>query len=903
MAIEEGRNTVRVAGTSIVGTVVAGAAASLVAALLAAPTPATAQPATATQPATAAQRLGPSPEMYPRVIRLAHSGSANGRLIASVSTTLSSGVIDSAQFFESTDDGTSFHPIGTVSDPQAAGGRGSCCTTLYELPQQLGTQPAGTLLFATTVNTADMPDRSPEIRVWASHDQAHTWAYLSSCANAPGAPTGRGLWEPEFAVDARGYLDCYFSDDSQSVAGSHTGFDQVLAVATSTDGGLTWGSRRNVVAIPSTATTSYRPGMATVRRLPNGSYFMSYELCGAGLGVNACEVYYRTSTDGWNWGAGTSPGTVAQTADGEHFFHAPTIAWTPGGGPNGRILLIGEQVKDAKGHIDQAASGTTIFANTENGGGRWYQIAAPVAVTFPVAPTQPDLVCDNYSSSLLPSADGASVLELATARQADGTCAASFGTGSTVGTGDAAGVTSGETYRLRSVESGLCFDVTGGSGATGVELEQWTCNGLDPQNWKLVAKGSGYFTLTSEQSNLCAGVPGGSTSPGIQVQQVTCNGTNAQLWRLVSVGGTSYNLVSKLSGLCLDVAGGSTVAGGAVQQYTCNGLAPQIWQLEHALTVMPLGDSITDGLNGTGGYRSDLFGLFTVDGRYADFVGSQVSGPAQLRDQDHEGHPGWRIDQLDAQIAGWMATYRPDAVLLHIGTNDVIQNYSLGQAPARLSALIDHLTAADPGVDVEVATIVPFADPAQDAAARAYNAAIPGIVAAQAAAGRHVRLVDLHAAIGVADLSPDGVHPSNGGYSKMAARWYTQFTGEPAVRFEAEGAANTRNDSTIIATVNASGGKKVGNLNNADSYLDITVTVPAAGTYRMYVRAASGEATQCGHAVTINGQGGRVLMYGNFGWDQWVIVGTDVALDAGANTIRFAHDTCYAELDSIDLAG
>ncbi|GIH20262.1 RICIN domain-containing protein [Rugosimonospora africana] len=849
------------------------------------------------------QRMGTGLGMYPRVIRLAYSGSADGRLIASVSTNDAPGQpVDSAQFFESTDDGVSFHPLSAISDPRAAGGRGSCCATLFELPQQVGAQPAGTLLFATTADTAATPGRSPEIRVWASHDQAHTWAYLSSCASAPGAPTGRGLWEPEFSVDSRGYLNCYFSDDARFVPGSHSGYDQAIAAATSTDGGLTWGPEHNVVAIPATATASYRPGMPNVRRLPNGTYFMSYELCGSGI-PDSCEVRYRTSPDGWNWGTAATPGTVVESADGEHLFHAPTVAWTPQGGPNGRILMIGGLVKDAQGHIDYSASGTTIFANTENGGGGWYRIPAPVTVSFPNDPTPDDIVCDNYSSSLLPSTDGSTVLEVATKRQADGTCAPYFGSAPTLGTSDAAGVVSGETYRLRSVHSGLCFDVSGGSGQAGVTLEQWTCNGLDPQNWKLVDQGNGYFTLRSEQSNLCADVPGDSTSPGVAVRQNGCDDTAGQQWRLVNVGGTSYNLVSRASGLCLDVAGGSLTPGGTVQQWTCNGLGPQLWDFQHALTVMPLGDSITDGLNNTGGYRSDLFQLFTVDGRYVDFVGSQVGGPAQLHDQNHEGHPGWRIDQIDEQVAGWLATYRPDVVLLHIGTNDVIQNWALSQAPARLATLLDHITAADPRAEVDVATIVPFADATQEAVVRTYNAAIPGIVSARASAGEDVKLVDMHAAIGTADLSPDGVHPSNGGYSKMAARWYAQFTGEPMTRVEAEAGSNKRHDSSVVSTANASGNKKVGKLDYSDSYVDVVVNAPSAGAYRLYVRAASGASTQCGHTVTVNGQGSRVLMYGNFGWDQWVVVGTDVTLNAGANTVRFAHDVCYAELDSVDLAG
>ncbi|MEU6786758.1 hypothetical protein ABZ912_46835 [Nonomuraea angiospora] len=88
-----------------------------------------------------------------------------------------------------------------------------------------------------------------------------------------------------------------------------------------------------------------------------------------------------------------------------------------------------------------------------------------------------------------------------------------------------------------------------------------------------------------------------------------------------------------------------------------------------------------------------------------DFVGSQFNGPGSLGDHDHEGHPGWRIDQIDANITGWLRTYTPRTVLLHIGTNDVLQNYNLVGAPQRLSTLIDHITTAVPDEDVFVATI------------------------------------------------------------------------------------------------------------------------------------------------------------------------------------------------------
>src|ERR1700704_5444688 len=96
---------------------------------------------------------------------------------------------------------------------------------------------------------------------------------------------------------------------------------------------------------------------------------------------------------------------------------------------------------------------------------------------------------------------------------------------------------------------------------------------------------------------------------------------------------------------------------------------------------MPLGDSITDGLTVPGGYRIGLWQRFGAGGFRVDFVGSLFNGPASPGDHDHEGHSGWRIDMIDANIVNWARTTNPHTVLLHIGTNDVLQNSNLPGAP------------------------------------------------------------------------------------------------------------------------------------------------------------------------------------------------------------------------------
>lgn len=190
--------------------------------------------------------------------------------------------------------------------------------------------------------------------------------------------------------------------------------------------------------------------------------------------------------------------------------------------------------------------------------------------------------------------------------------------------------------------------------------------------------------------------------------------------------------------------------------------------------MMPLGDSITQG-GSIGGYRLDLGTRLRTAGRPVDFVGSLADGPGSMPDRNHEGHPGWTIAQIDANVVNWLRTYTPRTILLHIGTNDMYGSDPAG-APRRLSALVDKITAQAPAAEVFVSTIIPirFAD----ATVRGYNSAIVPLLRAKAAAGKRVHVVDMYPAVPVSDL-PDGIHPNAAGYAKMAAVWFAALRSVP----------------------------------------------------------------------------------------------------------------------------
>jgi lysophospholipase L1-like esterase len=220
----------------------------------------------------------------------------------------------------------------------------------------------------------------------------------------------------------------------------------------------------------------------------------------------------------------------------------------------------------------------------------------------------------------------------------------------------------------------------------------------------------------------------------------------------------------------------AVILGTTLALVAVPGLAPA--ESNGGVRVMPLGDSITHGTQVPGGYRIGLWQSL-ANARYrVDFVGTQFNGPGNLWDHDHEGHPGWRIDQIDANIVNWARNTNPRSVLLHIGTNDVLQNFSLAGAPGRLSTLVDRITATVPNADVFVATIIPLANTNQENAARTFNAAIPGIVQSKINQGKHVHLVNMHNALTTADLI-DGIHPNANGYNKMAAVWFNALRSVP----------------------------------------------------------------------------------------------------------------------------
>lgn len=339
---------------------------------------------------------GDAEAFYPRAIRLAHQADAslNGAVIAS--TIAFNGGTGQGRIFISRDDGASFALQGAVTD--AAWPRGLCCGSIYELPSTVGVLPAGTLLWSASVGQ-DTPGTPMKHPIYRSNDAGKTWTSLNAncgVGRKPRGGDGTGIWEPEFLVTKDGQLACMYSDETDD------GASQVLKIMNTADG-ATWTAPRLLVAA---VKATDRPGMAVTSRLGDGSYLLSYEFCStAGLD---CRVYLKRSADGLDWGSTADKGQEPKTADGGWFRHAPTHVWLPA---QKRIALVGQILNTGAGAVDTAGNGGTIFiSSTADGSGAWTTMAAPVKVLN--APNGTNW-CQNYSSPLLPTADGKQLIMLA----------------------------------------------------------------------------------------------------------------------------------------------------------------------------------------------------------------------------------------------------------------------------------------------------------------------------------------------------------------------------------------------------------------------------------------------------------------------------------------------------------
>jgi lysophospholipase L1-like esterase len=194
------------------------------------------------------------------------------------------------------------------------------------------------------------------------------------------------------------------------------------------------------------------------------------------------------------------------------------------------------------------------------------------------------------------------------------------------------------------------------------------------------------------------------------------------------------------------------------------------------VSIMCLGDSHTHGWHIPGGYRIHLWELMQRASWKVRFVGNLKHGPKTM-DRRHEGWPGYNIQELlygrgedvDVNLLRDLQKYAPDIILLLVGTNDVIQEYDLGNFGHRYVTLMDLIQSQLPDVKVLFGTLPhirgmeAFVDTANEQLIEVEKAAIK--------CGLRASLIDLNSILGPRDFH-DSAHLNIRGFNKVAQEFF-----------------------------------------------------------------------------------------------------------------------------------
>ena len=202
--------------------------------------------------------------------------------------------------------------------------------------------------------------------------------------------------------------------------------------------------------------------------------------------------------------------------------------------------------------------------------------------------------------------------------------------------------------------------------------------------------------------------------------------------------------------------------------------------------VLPLGNSITEGTPRFQSYRRALWHMLDSAGVKVDFIGSMHD--AGDFDGDHEGHSGWTLAAMlsdppwnnQGNVRTWLATYKPDVVLLEMGTNDTFKCVPRDTMAAQLGEIVETIRKRNPNVKILAGRILPLGAQWSDQAL-CYGVRYGDLIAegndmlsrfaAKAATARSpIRIVEFPG-FDPALHTHDAIHPNEAGATLMARAW------------------------------------------------------------------------------------------------------------------------------------
>lgn len=235
-------------------------------------------------------------------------------------------------------------------------------------------------------------------------------------------------------------------------------------------------------------------------------------------------------------------------------------------------------------------------------------------------------------------------------------------------------------------------------------------------------------------------------------------------------------------------------------------------QASDTIRIMPVGNSITAGehygfpaLEERTGYRKALYEILINTGYNVDFVGSQNHGIRPEDDKDWydwncEAYPGWKIPDIANKVDTALEVYKPDVLLVHVGTNGKDWNDKPGQVMDMLDRINQYSVNNDHPIIVFLCLIINRFKDEDPAPTTKFNQDVTYMVNTRNGDKIRIILVDMENGAGLdySDNLPDsnanppyeggdmfgyrypGVpydkyHPNDKGNTKMAIKFYKEL--------------------------------------------------------------------------------------------------------------------------------
>lgn len=197
--------------------------------------------------------------------------------------------------------------------------------------------------------------------------------------------------------------------------------------------------------------------------------------------------------------------------------------------------------------------------------------------------------------------------------------------------------------------------------------------------------------------------------------------------------------------------------------------------------ILCIGDSITQADADHYSYRYVLWKMLVDEGIDFDFVGAQRDHyggvpnwpvyKGHVFDRDHEGHWGYRVDQVLAGLPVWLAGYAvPDIALIHIGSNDMYHGEAHESTKREVGSIITVLRDRNPSIKIILCTLIPWRW--LEDGVRQLNLHLAEIPGEMGSVASPIVLVDQFSGFDPFADSYDGIHPNSSGELKMAQRFF-----------------------------------------------------------------------------------------------------------------------------------